>query len=641
MQLRVSLTGLDRFRRDGAFLTAWLASPRAASFCIGAAVVVLGSAFAHSALAALAACAIVAVTWRVEQRWGLVAGAIAIALLGIITAVHRADAGWVVVARLALLLGAMLIPEPAPERKSGYKGPTQRAGRRREPDSGGSPLRRSPSAAAAKATQWTVKRSGVIGDQEVEANTIGTFLDDLRDAIGVTQVTLWRMPRDGSALTEKASSSKPGAVPASPIDEQSMRIVRWAAQEQMPVSSPADEPNVLVAAPVLRNGQPYGVLSVASPDDAKVNRDRLKTWLTRYAVQAGTLVELVEASRTATRYARHVEDLLTAASRIQSNLQLDALGEAICEASMRVTGASRAAFAMWEPATETGRLVTVSPRHPVEQGFAVTSDSLIAMVSRAGQRFTFEDRRDLGAGTTIYGRDEAFRSIGSLAVVPLMRDTQIVGAIVVEGDDIGQITHVEAQALAVLASLAGVAMETCEQFEEINQRAFFDALTGIPNRRKFDEQLSGCLAQCDRFGTLVTLVMVDIDHFKSVNDRFGHSAGDQVLKQVASTLSQHIRDIDVCARYGGEEMAILLPQTSSVGGQEVAERLRNAIEGLQITVGGQRIPVTASFGVASYPDIARSRSALVESADRALYEAKCAGRNCVKSSGLSLTGKEI
>ncbi|MDQ6831246.1 MAG: GGDEF domain-containing protein [Gemmatimonadota bacterium] len=599
----------------------------------------LGSTFAHSILVSLVACVIVGMTWKTERRWGLLASGVSLAGLGALVAMHLIGIDLSLIAKIVTILGAALVPAP----EEGAKKPhatMQRtrtsSGRRREPDSGGSPLRRPPS--RSKST-WVVQRT-VTGDEEVERATIRRFLTDLRDAIGVEYATLWRLSSDGS-LNPSVSATGEGPSVARMTDEQSMRLVRWAAQEELTVSSSPDDPGLLVAAPVARSGQPYGVLSVGCTGSTKLSRDLLKAWLTRYAAQAGTLVELVDGSRTARRYARHVEDLLTAAERIQSNLELSALGSAICDASVRVTGASRAAFAEWDPVAEQGRVVSVTAKHPVTEGYAVTADSLIAMSCRLDTRYTFDDRGNLGAGTTIYGRGEPFRGVGSLAVVPLVRDLKVIGAVVVEGDDPGQITHVETQALAVLGTLAGVAMETCLQFAQVSERAFVDSLTGIPNRRKLDERLSQVLAECDRFGYPVSLVMVDIDHFKSVNDRFGHNAGDQVLRQVAQSLSQGIREIDLCARYGGEEMALLLPQTASGPAADVAERLRHAVEHLSITVGGERIPVTASFGIASYPDIARTRASLVEAADRALYEAKCAGRNCVRSYAATTTAKAI
>jgi diguanylate cyclase len=167
--------------------------------------------------------------------------------------------------------------------------------------------------------------------------------------------------------------------------------------------------------------------------------------------------------------------------------------------------------------------------------------------------------------------------------------------------------------------------------EEVSRRARTDALTGLANRRAFDEQLEQLLAHADRFGHSVSLILADVDHFKAVNDTWGHEVGDIVLQSIARTLSDGVRAVDVCSRFGGEEIAILLPQTTLQGAVELADRLRKAVAAKPIAAQGTEVTVTVSCGVASYPDGVLTKEALFAAADRALYEAKSAGRNCVKA----------
>jgi diguanylate cyclase (GGDEF)-like protein len=165
----------------------------------------------------------------------------------------------------------------------------------------------------------------------------------------------------------------------------------------------------------------------------------------------------------------------------------------------------------------------------------------------------------------------------------------------------------------------------------VDKRARTDPLTGLWNRLHFGEQLQRTLAEADRYGTPVSLVLVDIDHFKKVNDTWGHEAGDAVLRQVSRLVQEGVRAVDICVRYGGEEIAMLLAQTHSERAVEVAERLRERISAQPIRHGGADIPVTASFGVATYPETVKVRDQLFPASDKALYIAKHAGRNCVRA----------
>jgi diguanylate cyclase (GGDEF)-like protein len=184
---------------------------------------------------------------------------------------------------------------------------------------------------------------------------------------------------------------------------------------------------------------------------------------------------------------------------------------------------------------------------------------------------------------------------------------------------------------AYLAGQASVSIENVDLHETVRKQAVTDELTGLYNLRHFHDSLDAELERQRRFGTEVGLVMLDIDDFKQVNDTYGHQQGDLVLIEVARALRNLSRDIDEPARYGGEEMAVILPQTDVAGAEVQAERMRSAVAELQIERldGGGRLSVTASFGVASLPYNAHDKAGLIAEADAALYRAKRAGKNRV------------
>jgi diguanylate cyclase (GGDEF)-like protein len=165
----------------------------------------------------------------------------------------------------------------------------------------------------------------------------------------------------------------------------------------------------------------------------------------------------------------------------------------------------------------------------------------------------------------------------------------------------------------------------------VTHRSRTDQLTGLYNRRAFDEKLGQIRMEYQRYGQPCSLIIADVDFFKRVNDTYGHDGGDAVLQAVAATFRENVRVVDICARMGGEEIAVLLPQTGMQGALESAERLRQALEARVIRHAARELQVTASFGVACYPETAGTWDGLFSAADRALYEAKHDGRNCVKS----------
>lgn len=165
--------------------------------------------------------------------------------------------------------------------------------------------------------------------------------------------------------------------------------------------------------------------------------------------------------------------------------------------------------------------------------------------------------------------------------------------------------------------------------EKLREQAFRDPLTGLYNRLFLDECLEREFARCGRSGCPLSIVIADLDFFKSVNDRFGHQAGDAALRYMAGLLSAHARASDVVCRYGGEEFLLLLPDTAADVAWQRAEELRAALERQPVVWQAQQIRITASLGVSAYPVDAATQFDLIRAADAALYAAKAGGRNRV------------
>jgi diguanylate cyclase (GGDEF)-like protein len=181
----------------------------------------------------------------------------------------------------------------------------------------------------------------------------------------------------------------------------------------------------------------------------------------------------------------------------------------------------------------------------------------------------------------------------------------------------------------ILKFLSGADLES-QYHETIYRMTIIDGLTGVHNKRYFVEQLDRELSRAARHGRPLTMLICDIDHFKNVNDEFGHLAGDHVIKEVAQLCKSRIRPDDVIARYGGEEFAMILPETDVAGGRLIAEELRERTEAAAFVFEDEDIAVTVSFGVAQL-DPSWSSYDFVKAADDQLYEAKRTGRNRVCS----------
>ena len=235
--------------------------------------------------------------------------------------------------------------------------------------------------------------------------------------------------------------------------------------------------------------------------------------------------------------------------------------------------------------------------------------------------------------TTLYGPGLHAPTAGAIAILPMARAKEIIGAIVLGSNDPRALRESDLRSVGLFAHLAGSALEAAWGIEKAGRSARVDQLTGLGNRREFDDQLKFMLDQTDRFGGSCALVMADVDHFKAVNDRFGHASGDKVLEAVAQTIRDQLRSTDCGARVGGEEFAVILPQTTEQGALELAERLRANIEAKTVRLPDRNINVTSSFGVAMYfaGGGAVKRDQLFAAADGALYKAKDAGRNCVRT----------
>jgi diguanylate cyclase (GGDEF)-like protein len=260
----------------------------------------------------------------------------------------------------------------------------------------------------------------------------------------------------------------------------------------------------------------------------------------------------------------------------------------------------------------------LSATHDVDQLLPVIVETVVESTGATGGLLLGRKGELVQAGDP-HAHSERFE-------LPLKTETENFGTLIVSGPGFsGQ----DVETATLLVGQAVVALENARLHAIVERQALVDGLTGLSNRRQAEDALESELSRAQRFGGPLAFVLADLDDFKRVNDRFGHPTGDIVLREFAEVLRDSVRDIDVAARWGGEEFALLLPGTDAAGAAHVAERVRRTFaETTILSTEGAPIRITASFGVAAYP-LAASEEALVAAADGALYEAKRGGKDMV------------
>lgn len=339
-------------------------------------------------------------------------------------------------------------------------------------------------------------------------------------------------------------------------------------------------------------------------------------WL--IALTTATFSSVNERDLRRRRY--DLEALAMLASKLESARGAVEVGEELVQATVDLVEAKRALLLGERPDGSVELLASIGLVEPPDRTVETTPSSVISHCHA-------ERRPTLSAGLAAEDDPwlvQALPSAGNLIVLPLTVDGRPVGTLVVEHDQVRS-SRVERRVVSILerfASQTALALRGAWLLETVQAQASQDGLTGVANRRSFDLALDLEVQRARRGAGPVSLILFDIDHFKVLNDTYGHQAGDQVLCDVAAALRQHCRDIDTVARYGGEEFAAILPQCAEGAALQTAQRLL-----VELAQTSTIAPVTASAGVATWGPNFEETAELLAVADAALFRSKRAGRN--------------
>nr|HPH70470.1 sensor domain-containing diguanylate cyclase [Kofleriaceae bacterium] len=231
----------------------------------------------------------------------------------------------------------------------------------------------------------------------------------------------------------------------------------------------------------------------------------------------------------------------------------------------------------------------------------------------------------------VFNKKIDLSDVKSLLVIPLLSADEPIGTLTLFANAEKRFGKDVREMLSVIANQVATSLQNGFLYRKMETMATTDGLTGLTNHRTFQQKFADLLDRADRHGYRVAMLLCDVDHFKKVNDNYGHPVGDEVLRRVAKVLQDVPRKIDVPARYGGEEFAVLLDNVSAEQARAVAERIRIEVSKIVVETEKGPLQVTESIGVALFPDDGRDRAVLIERADLALYHAKHTGRNRVVS----------
>ncbi|MGF1468507.1 MAG: diguanylate cyclase [Sandaracinaceae bacterium] len=319
-----------------------------------------------------------------------------------------------------------------------------------------------------------------------------------------------------------------------------------------------------------------------------------------------------------------------------------ALGEALTEeqvieaglaAASEIAPHDLAAVTLYDPVEKRHRV-----RRAVGRGAERIADlafkdnaSLTAMAVRNRHYLPYRGELD-PRQQVVFTRRAKLPDVRSLLILPLVVREDAIGTLMVAAEHPGAFPWELRPTLTVLANQLAVALANAAAVRRLEEMATTDGLTGCLNKRAFHEEMEAKLRAAQRFGRPLSLLVTDIDHFKSVNDTYGHATGDVVIKELGGLLMRVKRETDVVARFGGEEFCVLCEQTDGDGAYRLAERIRAELEQTTFRTELGPLGVTCSLGVATFPSDAETPEALFEITDQALYVAKRTGRNKVCTS---------
>lgn len=453
------------------------------------------------------------------------------------------------------------------------------------------------------------------------------------DASG-EQLKLKEVVSESDAVTERRAVPLAGALRAIVRDGKALTLpsVKWT---QLPYYEIEQEVGAFVGVPVVDGAHLRGILC-ADRSHAFDERDvAILNGATEQIIRA---VQSEQVFQAVERGKYEMERFYRASEMLCRALTLEQVMETAFDAAAQMVDYDVAAIALYDRSSRKHRVSRVRTREDARLVDVDRLDGLEFRENAGLASMVVKNKHYLPATgvlrdqtTPIYTKKIKLRDAESLLVLPLLCADEAVGTFTLASRRPRQFGKDVREMLGIIANQVGVSLQNAKMYKKMETMATTDGLTGLTNHRAFQERFGDLLARAARHGHAASIILTDVDHFKKVNDTYGHPVGDEVLRRVARVLGDNVRKIDIVARYGGEEFVIVLEATGLDGAVQIADRIRQDIARQTFESDQGSFSCTMSFGVAEFPADGDDREALIEHADCALYHAKESGRNRVVS----------
>ena len=511
------------------------------------------------------------------------------------------------------------------------------------------PASRAPRAREEEERLLTIGGVGMINDaahwmlatlkRSLSARTVALLWLDDDDIVKLRDVV-----SDADDITESPKLANAGILGAVIRDRQPI-LCAATKPGQLPYygTETAYRGAALVGVPIIEGGHLRGILA-ADRDTAFAEADR--DLLAEASAQVLRVVQAEQVFRAVERAKYEHERFYQATAMLGRALTLEQVMETAFDAAGAIVEYDASAIALYERDKGKHKVAAVRIK---ENGEGLFDAKLVGLEFKdnAGlASMVVKNRHYLPAGgeprevsAPIYTRKVKLEDAKSLLVLPLLVADEAIGTLALVSRTEKKFGKDVREMLAVIATQVAVSLQNAFLYKKMETMATTDGLTGLTNHRTFQQRFAEMLERAQRHNGKVALLLCDIDHFKKVNDGFGHPIGDEVLRRVAKVLQEVPRKIDIPARYGGEEFVIALDNVDIAQARAVAERIRIEISKVVVETEKGPLSVTESIGIAGFPEDGRDRETLIERADLALYHAKHTGRNRVVTWGEAQAAK--